>query len=206
MNFYKKFLRNLFSLNVMSTLYLKIFYNFDGLIFKKGKLKLSKGAQLRSKNGIFNFNSKWVKCDPFCALLFMGVDSKLFIGSNFSIYSGAKVYINKNAQLFLGSGFINHNANISCFNKISIGENVVISENVIIRDSDNHHINNKPNSAPIKIGNNVWIGMNVTILKGVTIGDGAVIASNTLINKDVPENCLVGGIPQKILKENVIWQ
>jgi acetyltransferase-like isoleucine patch superfamily enzyme len=56
-------------------------------------------------------------------------------------------------------------------------------------------------TAPIKIGNNVWVGDKSTILKGVTIGDNVVVGANTLVNKDVPDNCVIGGIPFKILKQ-----
>lgn len=123
------------------------------------------------------------------------------------MYSGSRVSIEKNACLILGSGFSNHNLNLSCFNKIEIGTNVIISDNVTIRDSDNHYMSNKDTiiTKPIKIGNNVWIGINCTILKGVNIGDGAVIAAGSLVNKDVPSRCLVGGVPSKILRENIDW-
>ena len=103
----------------------------------------------------------------------MGNNATLDVNGTFDIYSGAKIYINKNATLSLGGGYINNNLNISCFEQIEIGEGVVISENVTIRDSDDHESvgNSKPITQPIKIGNHVWIGMNVTILKGVTIGN-----------------------------------
>ena len=53
----------------------------------------------------------------------------------------------------------------------------------------------------IQIGNDVWIGMNAIILPGVTIGNGVTIASGSIVNKDVPDYCTVGGIPAKILKK-----
>lgn len=50
------------------------------------------------------------------------------------------------------------------------------------------------------IENDVWIGCNSTILRGVTIGNGAVIAANSLVNKDVPPYAIVAGSPAKIIK------
>lgn len=45
------------------------------------------------------------------------------------------------------------------------------------------------------VGNDVLIGQNVTILPGVHIGDGAIIGANSLVSKDVPPYCIVGGNP-----------
>ena len=53
---------------------------------------------------------------------------------------------------------------------------------------------------PVRIGNDVWIGGNVTILPGVTIGNNVVGAAGAVINKDVPDNTLVGGVPARVIK------
>lgn len=77
-------------------------------------------------------------------------------------------------------------------------------------DTDFHNIiqNNNLNkeTKPILIGDDVWIGSKVTILKGVSIGDGAVIASNSVVTKNVPPRCIVAGNPAKIIRENVQWK
>lgn len=52
----------------------------------------------------------------------------------------------------------------------------------------------------VKIGNNVVIGVNSFIKEGVCIGDNVVIGANTVVNKDIPSNYIVGGVPVKILK------
>lgn len=64
------------------------------------------------------------------------------------------------------------------------------------------HIEGHPASkGDIIIGNDVWIGMDAKILSGVTIGDGAVIATNSLVTKDVEPYTIVGGNPAKEIKK-----
>ncbi len=52
-----------------------------------------------------------------------------------------------------------------------------------------------------KIGNGVWIMPNVVIAPGVCIGDESVIATGSVVTKDVAPRCLVGGVPAKVLKD-----
>jgi len=54
---------------------------------------------------------------------------------------------------------------------------------------------------PVTIGNNVWIGDKCTILRGVNIGNNVIIGAHTLVNKDVPDNSMVAGIPFKVIRK-----
>ncbi len=67
-------------------------------------------------------------------------------------------------------------------------------------DHDHDTVNGGFVSAPIKIGDNVWIGANSVILKGVTIGNNAIIAAGSIVTKDVPANAIVGGCPAKVIR------
>lgn len=122
-------------------------------------------------------------------------DFSHFECNDMSIHSGCKISVKKGASLMLGSGFINSNCEIRCSESISIGENVAIAPDVIIRDSDEHQIVGSKKSSPIKIGNHVWIGTRAMILKGVSVGDNSVIAAGSIVTHDVPSNCLVAGVP-----------
>jgi len=55
--------------------------------------------------------------------------------------------------------------------------------------------------APVKIGNNVWIGFGVSIFKGVSIGDHCIIAANSIVTRDIPDNCIAAGTPAKPVKK-----
>lgn len=119
---------------------------------------------------------------------------KFIVNVNFNILSGSYISVLKGAKLELGSGYINNDSKIACHDCITIGDNVVISECVIIRDSDNHILlyDRFKKTQPISIGSHVWIGIGATILKGVTIGDGAIITAGAVVTKDVPTKTLVG--------------
>jgi acetyltransferase-like isoleucine patch superfamily enzyme len=54
---------------------------------------------------------------------------------------------------------------------------------------------------PVIIKKNAWVAISVVILPGVTIGEGAIVASGSVVTKDVPPNTLVGGAPAKVIKE-----
>jgi acetyltransferase-like isoleucine patch superfamily enzyme len=181
----------------------------SGLIIYKGcGLEISKTSSFQKNGpGSLELNKKWSNKDPFKTLLSMGEMAKLTLNGSFSIFSGSRIYINQNAELSLGSGYINHGLTISVFESISIGNNVAISENVSIRDSDNHRLidSTGQTTAPIKIGNHVWIGMNVTILKGTEIGDNSVIAAGAVVSGKFPPNCLIAGVPGKVIRENINW-
>ena len=83
---------------------------------------------------------------------------------------------------------------------VSIGNNVVVGANCIIGDRDGHADILHTEPRPIKISDNVFIGMETIILKGVIIGENSIIAAGSLLNKDIPANCIAGGRPAKVLK------
>lgn len=91
---------------------------------------------------------------------------------------------------------------------ISIGSNVWMATGVefITHDVTHYMLNGmkdgykyKEKIGCIEIGNNVFIGANATILYDVMIGDNVIIAAGALINRDVPSNCVVGGVPAKVI-------
>lgn len=176
------------------------------IVAPKTKIVMKKTSQINIRD-YFSLNLCWDGRQNQPASLTLGDNARLNVKA-FRAYSGSYISVADNAELKLGKGFINNNTKISCFEKITIGDDVKISEDVIIRDSDNHMIvrSNYVKTAPICIGNHVWIGARAIILKGVTIGDGAVIAAGSVVTKDVPPNSLAGGVPAKIINNRIIWE
>lgn len=117
------------------------------------------------------------------------------------------VSVGPNAKLTLGEGsYMNNGAQLFCADSIYIGDGTFIAQNVDIRDTDSHTLIGSPKTAPVYIGNHVWIGTKSIILKGVTIGDGAVIAAGSVVTHDVPPRTLVAGVPARIIRESVDWE
>lgn len=55
-------------------------------------------------------------------------------------------------------------------------------------------------TAPIKVGNNVYIGLNTMILPGVTIGDNVIVGAGSVVSSNIPSNSVAAGVPAKVIK------
>ena len=90
--------------------------------------------------------------------------------------------------------------------RIEIGDNCFLAPGVHIYTAA-HPLDAAERSSgiefakPVKIGDNVWIGGRSVINPGVTIGNNVVVASGSVVVKDIPDNVLVGGCPAKIIKK-----
>jgi acetyltransferase-like isoleucine patch superfamily enzyme len=95
--------------------------------------------------------------------------------------------------------------------RVTIGDDCLFSEEIMIHTSDHHSIIDLSSMqqvnfpAEVIIADHVWIGSNVTILAGVTIGLGSIIGSGSVVTKPVGAKELWGGVPARMLRENVSW-
>ncbi len=96
-------------------------------------------------------------------------------------------------------------------NYIKIGRENMISDYVEIWATDSHSIiDNKTKQRinpdkPVVLGDNVWIGSGVKILKGVNVNHNSIIGMGSVVSKDVTENSISAGNPNKIIKRNIDW-
>lgn len=90
--------------------------------------------------------------------------------------------------------------------QITLGHMVSVSRRAFLctASHDISDVGRPLKTAPIKIGNGVWIGAEAYIGPGVTIGDGAVIAARAVVVKDVPAWTVVGGNPARFIKERPV--
>lgn len=94
---------------------------------------------------------------------------------------------------------------------ILVGKDCMFSNNIIVRTSDSHPIYdlqsgmrmNPPRD--VKIGEHVWIAPNTKIMKGAVVGNGAIIGSDTIVTKCIPEDSLAVGHPAKVVKQGIKW-
>jgi len=153
------------------------------------------------------------------------VTSNIHLGSNVNIDAttsvnnvviGDNVKIAKYCSVF-GAAIhlleIGENTTIGMFSmlngfadKLSIGKNCSIAQNVLIMTDSGPNASPELQkvypliTAPVTIENDVWIGAGVVILPGVHIGKFSVIATNSVVSKDVEAYSVVGGTPAKLIK------
>lgn len=205
----------------LSTLYfrfmLKPLYNYrfnkygnrficDGLLFNT---KIQVGGK---NNSIIIEKGAIIKNTTICIT---GFNHEIVIHNNVRFVENGRIRIEDTYNRLE----IGENTNIiGCFfsiadnnTEIKLGKSCLISANVIIRTSDSHSICNMNgerinNGKSVYLKDHVWIGYGSTILKGSKIGADSVVGSNSLVaGLNTPNNCVIAGIPAKIVKNDITW-
>lgn len=113
-------------------------------------------------------------------------------------------YTNFGKHIRIGKNvFINHACSFLDLGGITVEDDVLIGPRVNLT-TENHPVDPTKRKyldlKPIHIKRNAWIGAGVTILPGITIGENSIVAAGAVVNRDVPDNSIVGGIPAKVIK------
>ena len=99
--------------------------------------------------------------------------------------------------------FINHDCSFLDLGGITIEDDVQIGPKVSLI-TENHPLDPSTRKSldlkSILIKRNAWIGAGAIILPGITIGENSVVAAGAVVNKDVPANTVVGGVPAKVIR------
>lgn len=134
---------------------------------------------------------------------------KIIVGSGSTVEGELQVF-RLGGSISIGDNcYIGRGSRIWSMRKIMIGNDVFISHNVNVMDTNGHSLEpakranafangvdeqlEDVESAPVLVNDGAWIGFNAIILKGVTIGKGAIIAAGSIITEDVPDHCIVAG-------------
>ena len=130
---------------------------------------------------------------------FIKENFKLALNEEFCIMERLNVLKGKN--ITIGENYYsNYNSVIIDISEIKIGNSTLIGPNLTITTM-NFDEKYKLINLPVNIGNNVWIGGNVIIIGGISIGNNCVIGAGSLVNINIPDNCVVVGNPCKILRK-----
>lgn len=202
-------------------LYIKLNYDNHSIVHKgKGKLipyvnsiiDIQETSQIIIEGDTdFEIGTNLFKGSKAETLVRMGKDAKWYIKHGGYLFYGTTLEVKSNAVLETGYFSANTGSVIISAKKIVFGEDVMIGRNVMIYDSDFHQIldeNLNPINSPkeVVIEDHVWLTANININKGVRIGQGSIIASQTVVNGDIPKYSFVAGQSVgKVLKENVSW-
>ena len=166
---------------------------------------LSVGKTFKTGKDCTFLNPQYMEIgDNFIAMNRLRLDAiDEYFGETFS----PKIIIGENAS-------INNDVHIGCINKIIIGRNCLMASRIFITDHSHgtttaEELQTPPalrklhSKGPVIIGDNVWIGEGACILPNVNIGNNVIIGANAVVTKDVPANCIVGGIPARVIKKMI---
>jgi acetyltransferase-like isoleucine patch superfamily enzyme len=189
-----------------------------GFIIGKGNSIYIQGVRISTKFKIKGKNNA-VKIDRHAlvnnsCIVIMGNNSFIHIKEGARI-SGATLWVEDDGCIleigrntFVGPS---HLAVTEDGSSLTIGDDCMLSSNINIRTGDSHSIidietNQRINYAKnISIGNHCWIGEGAKILKGVNLVENCIVSTGAIVTKSFAANCLVGGTPAKIIRENVNW-
>ena len=166
--------------------------NNNQMYIGNGSMLRGTVIRVRGNNNIIKFGDN-VYVGPNCSFWMEGNNIQIEIGDN-TTFTGKVHFCAQEDE-----------------SKIHVGKDCMFSNSIIVRTSDSHPIydlktNKRLNySASVSIGDHVWIAPNSVIMKKSRIRDGVIVGSHTLINKEIPANSLVVGMPAKIVKENIYW-
>ena len=150
---------------------------------------------------------KFNATDPSDYKLQLSAIKELFGSTGENVYIQPNFNCDNGKNIFVGEDFLaNYNVTILDISPVYIGNYCMIGPNSLITTvghplSPQGRRDKLAQAKPIKIGDDVWIGGNCTILPGVTIGNNVIIAAGSVVTKDIPDNCVVAGVPSKVIRK-----
>ena len=185
---------------------------------KNNKIANYGGTQVGSRIQIDGDNNRVVLekgCMLLNSLIRISGDNNVVVLKANSYVSGAELWVEDN-QCLLSIGertFVGHHSHLACTengSKLTIGGDSMLSSYVQIRTGDSHSIlgvdGKRINQAmSVSIGDHCWLGEGSKIMKGVSLEGDNIVSTGAIVTRSFGKKLLLGGIPAKVLKDNVTW-
>ncbi|MGD0882532.1 MAG: acyltransferase [Acidimicrobiales bacterium] len=153
---------------------------------------------------------------------------RVTFGARCDVRSGSRFTVARGAHVRFGSGCVldhgftlensgrlevgdrtvfGHHCTVAADRSVVIGGHCLFGEMVSIRDHDHAFdgsgtaiLDQGRATAPVRIGDDVWVGAKATITRGVTIGSGAVIGAHAVVTHDLPAGSVAVGVPARVVR------
>jgi acetyltransferase-like isoleucine patch superfamily enzyme len=120
---------------------------------------------------------------------------------------GCKIRAHEGRVSIGAKSVLGQECTISAYQHVSIGRECIVADRVMLIDFDHGVVEaERPireqgiYKRDVRVGHNVWIGYGACLLRGVTVGNNSVIGTNSVVNKDVPDDAVVAGIPAHVVR------
>jgi len=179
-------------------------------------------ARFRNRLYWYSLSRRFAQVGEGCLIEYPAVtlgEQHIRLGDNFQSYARLRLEAYEKhlensycPEIIIGNNVsLNYDCHIACINRITMGNNVLIGSRVHITDHFHGEISPEAlaiapalrklcSKGPVIIEDNVWIGEGVVVMPNVTIGRNAIVGANAVVTQDVPANCVVGGIPARVIK------
>jgi acetyltransferase-like isoleucine patch superfamily enzyme len=148
-------------------------------------------------------------------MAFIGRDVRIQVGRGARIELGRWTWIGRGTKIRCHEGkvrigaktVLGEDCTISAYQHVSIGEQCIVADRVMLIDFD-HNVAEVDRpiriqgiyKRDVRVGNNVWIGFGAQILRGVSVGDNSIVGAGAVVNRDVPANAVVAGVPARLIR------
>jgi acetyltransferase-like isoleucine patch superfamily enzyme len=195
---------------IVRTFYLRIIMLLRGIIKTGRKVYVGSNCKIFNKNNFKFGKNVTIESNT---ILDGYARNRIVLGDCVKIGAYSKLLSTSHLATFGKGMTMGNNSAVGDFTHfgapggITIGNDVIMGSYVSFH-SENHNYSDTSklireqgvSSKGIIIGNNVWVGAKVTFLDGCVIGNNSVVAAGAVVNAVFPDNCVIGGVPAKIIK------
>lgn len=169
--------------------YIKGFNSSVSGFFKFLSLKITRGSKV---------SIKLPALLPASCEVCVDKGGSLIIGKKVHAMKYSRIAVRKGGKVTIGDNlYMNNGCIITAHDSITIGNDVEFGPNVCVYDQDHDFRaeggikSKKFVTAPVIIGNNVWIGANSVILKGTVLGDNCVVGAGSVVKGKYEANTII---------------